>query len=70
MIPWDWIAGSLTIVTIVLAQRKWVFWMNLIGLVAQGPWIALAVQTKSWGLMPLEAVIVGVYAWGLIRRQR
>ncbi len=66
----DWLAGSLTIVTIFLAQRKRVFWMNLVGLVAQAPWIALAIQTRSWGLMPLEAVIVGVYGWGLIRRQR
>ncbi len=66
----DWLAGSLTIVTIFLAQRKRVFWMNLIGLVAQVPWIALAIQTKSWGLMPLEAVIIGVYAWGLARGQR
>lgn len=66
----DWLAGSLSIVTILLAQRKKLFWMNLVGLVAQAPWIALAVQTKSWGLMPLEVVIVGVYAWGLVRRQR
>ena len=66
----DWLAGTLTIFTIVLAQRKRVFWMNLVGLVAQAPWIALAVQAKFWGLLPLEAVIVGVYAWGLIRRQR
>jgi len=66
----DWLAGSLTIVTIILAQRKRLFWMNFVGLIAQAPWIALAIQTKSWGLMPLEVVIVGVYAWGLVRRQR
>lgn len=70
MIPWDWIAGTMTVGTVLLAQKKKLFWMNLIGLVAQAPWIALAVSTKSWGLLPLEALIVGVYAWGLIRRQR
>lgn len=66
----DWLAGLLTLLSLIFAQRRMLLWMNLIGLVAQVPWIILVVQAKLWGLLPLEAVVVGVYAWGLVRRQR
>lgn len=66
----DWLAGSLTALVILLFQRQRLLAANALGVVAQGPWIALIFTTKTYGLLPLEVLITGIYLFGLWRAFR
>lgn len=70
VLPVDWIAGTGTIITAWLFQRRRMLAANLFGLIVQGPWIALAVQTRSYGILPLEAILVALYVVELVRLLR
>lgn len=63
----DWLAGTLTAITIILFQRGRLLAGNVLGLVAQVPWVILVFQTKTYGILPLEALITGIYAYGTWR---
>jgi hypothetical protein len=65
-VPWDWIAGLLTLGAIVQFQRRRTRAGNILGLIAQVPWFMLIWQTRTWGLLPMEVLITGVYAYGVI----
>lgn len=66
----DWIAGAMTAVGIYCYQRRWQLAGHYIGLLAQIPWILLALKTGAWGILPLEALLVVMYSWALLRWPR
>ncbi len=66
----DWFAGFLTLASVFLFQRKQVFYANVVGLVAQVPWVLFIWMTPAWGLLPAEIAFTLLYAVGTWRSRK
>jgi hypothetical protein len=53
-----WLAGS----------KRWQAW--LVGLCNQGLWLVFIVAFGAWGLLPLNAALIGVYSRNLVLWRR
>lgn len=62
----DWVlsAGTLTMMWLAGNRNPWAW---RIGLANQVLWTTFAVQKEAWGLLPLTAALVVVYARNLVK---
>lgn len=52
----------------LVARKDWRGW--LVGICNQTLWLALTIQTRAWGLLPLIAALLVVYSRALIQWRR
>jgi len=69
MIPLDWIASALTLVSMFLVAHRHPFAGMVLGLVAQVPWGVVAWRTGLYGMLTFEVVAVGIYVYGAWRHR-
>lgn len=68
-IPWDWIAGAITVISIELTVR--LYWQGwLLGLLNQVFWVGLIISRELWGLLPLTLILCWQYFRALQRWRR
>lgn len=64
-----WATSAFTLVGMVLiGNKRWQGWC--VGLASQVLWVTFAVAFRAWGLLPLTAVLVGIYSRNLRRWRR
>lgn len=65
----DWVCAVLTIVQMqLIAQRKWQGWV--VALVNSCLWSVLSYQQGLWGLVALQLVLSGQFAFALMQWSR
>lgn len=63
---WSWVLPALGVLTIYLAGRKY-WWAWLIGIGAEGLWVAYATVSHQWGFYVSAMAYGGVYLRNLLR---
>ena len=64
-----WITSAVTLYSMfLLGHKKWYGW--LIGLANQSLWLTTIFMFKEWGLLPLTACLIVLYAHNLRRWRR